>query len=70
MVNQGVIRKVQEAPATVTAGAQPKSSLFIKKREITNRSTDVAGIVKRFGAKPVAPVEPETKEITMEDELG
>lgn len=46
--------------------------MFAQKREVTNRSTDVAGILKRFGAKPVVISEPEPKqtEHNLEDELA
>jgi hypothetical protein len=46
--------------------------MFVQKREVTNRSTDVAGILKRFGAKPVVAAEPEPKEAeqNLEDELA
>lgn len=55
---------------TVEVQEQPKSSMFVQKREVTNRSTDVAGILKRFGAKPVVAEEPEVhKGLTMEEDL-
>jgi len=75
LLNQGVLSKAKEAPVSNLASKEepekPKSSMFVTKRELVNRSTDVAGIIaKRFGAKPVEQPPEQKEEMNLEDEFA
>lgn len=60
LVNQGVLSKAKEAPVNSQPSKEEPmkstTSMFVVKRDIVNRSTDVAGVIaRRFGAKPAEP---------------